>query len=118
VEEPDLWHKDYTGQILHWIDVGQPDDKRLMKASPRTEKLTVYTYTHSSPIWWAGIVNKVSRARNLTVWLIPPEDSQALAALAQRGMQLQITVQDGTVYVGDGTQSVEVHLTALTTAAE
>jgi uncharacterized protein YaeQ len=118
VEEPDLWHKDYTGQILHWIDVGQPDDKRIMKASPRTERLTVYTYTHSSPIWWAGIVNKVSRARNLTVWLVPPEDSLALARLAQRGMQLQITVQDGTVYVGDGTQSVEVHLTALTSAAD
>jgi len=23
-DEPELWHKDLTGQIVHWIDVGQP----------------------------------------------------------------------------------------------
>jgi uncharacterized protein YaeQ len=22
IDEPDLWQKDLTGQILHWIDVG------------------------------------------------------------------------------------------------
>ena len=26
-DEPALWHKDLTGEIKHWIDVGQPDDK-------------------------------------------------------------------------------------------
>jgi uncharacterized protein YaeQ len=107
-DEPDLWHKDLTGQIVHWIDVGQPDDKRMMKSSPRAYRLTVYTYTHSSPIWWAGVRNKITRARNLSVWLIPPEQSLALAALAQRTMQLQVTVQDGNVWVGDEQHSVEV----------
>ncbi len=107
-DEPDLWHKDLTGQIVHWIDVGQPDDKRIMKSSPRADRLTVYTFTHSSPIWWAGVQNKVTRARNLVVWLIPSDQSQALAALAQRTMQLQVTVQDGNVWVGDGERSVEV----------
>ncbi|MFZ2294129.1 MAG: YaeQ family protein, partial [Polaromonas sp.] len=33
VDEPALWHKDYTDAVLHWIDVGQPDDKRLMRAA-------------------------------------------------------------------------------------
>jgi uncharacterized protein YaeQ len=108
-DEPDLWQKDLTGQIVHWIDVGQPDDKRLMKASPRAEGVSVYTFAHSSPIWWNGVANKITRARNIHVWLVPPEQSQALAALAERTMQLQVTVQDGTVWVGDGKKpSVEV----------
>ncbi len=107
-DEPALWHKDLTGQILHWVEVGQPDDKRLLRAAGRAGRVTVVSFTASTPIWWAGIANKVARARNLAVWQIDPAQSQALAALAQRGMQLQVTVQDGTVWVGDGVRSVEI----------
>jgi uncharacterized protein YaeQ len=116
-DEPDLWQKDLTGQIVQWLEVGQPDDKRLMKASPRAERVTVYSFSHSTPIWWAGIATKVTRARNLAVWQVPAEQSQALAALAQRTMQLQVTVQDGTVWVGDGTRSIEVAPQRLTPEA-
>ena len=38
VDEPDLWQVDLTGQVIHWIEVGQPDDRRLAKASSRAEK--------------------------------------------------------------------------------
>jgi len=107
-DEPSLWQKDLTGQIMQWIEVGQPDDKRLMKASPRAERVVVYSFSHSTPIWWAGIATKVTRARNLAVWQVPAEQSQALAALAQRTMQIQVTVQDGHVWVGGGEQSVEI----------
>lgn len=107
-DEPSLWQKDLTGQILQWIDIGQPDDKRLMKASPRTETLSVYSFSHSTPIWWAGIATKITRARNIAVWQVPADQSQALAALAQRTMQLQVTVQDGAVWVGDGARSIEI----------
>jgi uncharacterized protein YaeQ len=113
-DEPDLWQKDLTGQIVHWIDVGQPDEKRLMKASPRSERVSVYSFTHSTPIWWSGIATKLTRARNLAVWQVPAEQSQALAALAQRTMHLQVTVQDGMVWVGDGQRSVEVAPVRLT----
>lgn len=107
-DEPALWHKNFSDEILHWVDVGQPDDKRLMKASGRARSVSVYAFQSSTPIWWDGLVNKVSRASNLTVWQIPTEQSQALAALAQRSMQLQVTVQDGTVWINDGTQTVEI----------
>ena len=107
-DEPELWHRDLTGRIVHWIEVGQPDDKRLMKASPRTETVSVYSFSHSTPIWWSGIATKITRARNIAVWQIPAEQSQALAKLAQRTMQLQVTVQDGTVWVGDGSDSIEI----------
>lgn len=109
-DEPDLWHKDLTGQIQHWVEVGQPDDKRLMKASGRAGRVSVYCFSHSALIWWKALANKVSRASNLVVWQVPSEDSQELSRLAQRSMQLQVTVQDGAVWVGDGSRSVEIHL--------
>ena len=113
-DEPDLWQRDLTGQIVHWIDIGQPDDKRIMKACGRSERVTVIAYANGTPIWWSGIENKVSRARNLTVWRLPADQSAELAKLAQRGMQLQVTVQDGAVWVGDASRSVEIQPQRLT----
>lgn len=107
-DEPEVWQKDLTGQIVQWIDLGQPDDRRLIRASSRAERVAVWAYAASTSVWWAGIANKLTRATNLTVWQIAADQSQALAALAQRTMQLQITVQDGTVWVNDGTRSVEI----------
>ena len=34
-EEPDLWLRDYTGDIEQWIDLGQPDESRIKKACGR-----------------------------------------------------------------------------------
>jgi uncharacterized protein YaeQ len=113
-DEPDLWQKDLTGQIVQWIDVGQPDERRLMKAASRAAKVVVFSYAHSTPIWWGSIESKLTRAPNLIVWHIEAPESQALAALAQRTMQVQVTVQDGALWVGDGARSVEITPTLLT----
>ena len=51
-DEPDLWHKDLTGQIKHWIEVGQPDDKRLMKACGRADRVTVISLCHPHKRFW------------------------------------------------------------------
>jgi len=108
VDEAALWHKDYTDQILHWIDVGQPDDKRLMRAAGRAERVTVYSFASSTPVWWKAIESKLTRAANLVVWQIEPAQSQALAKLANRTIQLQVTIQDGTVWMSTGSESVEI----------
>ena len=107
-DEPGLWQKNYTGDIVHWIEVGQPDEKRLLRASSRVGRVSVYSFSASTPIWWKAIESKLTRAKNLTVWQIPAEQSQALAALAQRTMELQVTVQDGGIWIGDGVHSIEV----------
>ena len=43
-DEPDLWQHDLTGQLLHWIEVGQPDERRLAKACSRAERVTLYVF--------------------------------------------------------------------------
>lgn len=116
-DEPDLWQRDLTGQIIHWIDIGQPDDKRIMKACGRAERVSVIAYSSGAGTWWNGIETKLTRARNLSVWLLPAEQSAELARLAQRGMQLQVTVQDGAIWVGDASRSVEIQPQRLMGAA-
>ena len=108
VDEPALWHRDLTGEIKHWVEVGQPDEKRLLRAAGRADRVSVYSFANSTPIWWAGLASRIGRAANVEVWQVDTEASRALAALAQRGMQLQVNVQDGTAWIGDGECSVEV----------
>lgn len=115
-DEPDLWQHDLTGQLMHWIEVGQPDERRLAKASGRARRVSIYSYGGAAEIWWAPLQGKVARLPNLAVWQIPSAQSQSLAALAARSMQLQVTVQDGQIGVGDERNHVELHPLALKTA--
>jgi uncharacterized protein YaeQ len=113
VDDPDLSLKDLTGQIDLWIEVGQPDEKTILKACGRGTQVKIYAYSTSVPMWWKQVGPKVERARNLAVYSIAPEVTQALGKLAQRAMRLQCTVQDGEIWIRDETESVEVVLTKL-----
>jgi uncharacterized protein YaeQ len=116
-DEPDLWQHDLTGQLVQWVEVGQPDERRLAKACGRAERVSIFAYGPAVPIWWATIEQKLARLSNLSVWQIPSAQAQALAALAQRSLQWQVTVQDGSIWVSDGRQSVELSPRSLKRAA-
>ena len=107
-DEPDVWLRDFTGQMRLWIEVGQPDDKPIIKACGKSDEVVVYCFNHAAEIWWRGIENKLTRPRNLSVWRVPTEASQALAKLAQRSMQLQATIQEEVLMLGDGASTVDI----------
>jgi uncharacterized protein YaeQ len=112
-DEPDLWQKDLTGAIDIWIDVGQPDEKVILKACGRAGRVFVYPYSSTTDIWWKPLARKVERAKNLCVRRIPAEISQALGQLAQRTMQLQCTIQDGQIWLTCGDRTIQVDLLTL-----
>ncbi|MBS0307681.1 MAG: YaeQ family protein [Proteobacteria bacterium] len=107
-DEPDLWQKDLTGAIELWVEVGQPDEKRIMKAAGRAAQVIVYSYSSHSRIWWEQIAGKIGRAKNVAVYQIEPAASTALAKMAQRTMQLQCTIQDGELWMNAGDESVHI----------
>jgi len=108
VDEPDVWQKDLTGAIDLWIEVGQPDDKRILKACGRAAQVIVYSYSSVSNIWWGQTGSRVERAKNLRVINIAAETSLALSKLAQRSMQLQCTIQDGQIWLGSNDEMVQI----------
>jgi len=95
-EEPDLWLRNYTGEIDLWIDLGQPDESRIKKACGRAKQVVVVTYGgNAADIWWSKIAPSLTRLKNLTVVDIPTEAVAQLPALLQRGMRLTAMIQDG-----------------------
>jgi uncharacterized protein YaeQ len=107
-DEPDLWQHDLSGQLVHWIEVGQPDERRLSKACARAERVSLYCFGSAADIWWNGIRNKLTRLDKLTVWQIPAAQAQALAKLAARSMQWQLSIQDGQVWLSNGGDTLEI----------
>nr|MBL8455666.1 YaeQ family protein [Zoogloeaceae bacterium] len=107
-DEPELWLRDLTGAIECWIDVGQPDEKWIRKACGRARKVVVVSYGRAADIWWKGISAALARYANLDVVHLPVDAAPALAVLTGRSMRLQVTIQEGQLWVTDGERSVLV----------
>lgn len=41
-DEPELWNKNYSDEIELWIELGQPDEKRIRKACGRSRQVIIY----------------------------------------------------------------------------
>ena len=94
-DEPDIWFKSDIDAIEHWIDLGQPSEKRLKKACNQAQRVTLYTYgDRSAPLWFKKL--KYS-ADNLSIQFIDDATAEQIAALYSRNMELQLMIQDGEI---------------------
>jgi len=108
-DEPDIWQKSLSDEIELWIDLGQPDEKRIRKACGRARQVIIYTYQQSSGnAWWGQHKNKLARFDNLSVVVIPEPAVAAIGRMAERAMQLQCTIQDAQLWFSNGEQAVEI----------
>lgn len=108
-DEPDLWQKDLSGEIEHWIDLGLPDEKRIRKACGRAKKVTLCCYGgNPAEHWLEKNKSQLARFKHLNIINISLESSQALATFAERNMNLQCTTQDQQLFINNGTQSLTV----------
>ncbi len=111
-DEPDLWQKDLSGEIELWVDLGQPDEKRVRKACGRARRVIVYCYSVSgAKVWWQQYEEKLSRFGNLSVISLNAEDLSALDALVQRNMELTCTIQDEHIWFSDGNTTIQIDVT-------
>lgn len=117
-DEPDLVRCDDTGAIVHWIDVGWPEERRVRRACGRAERVSVLVYGGSkADIWWAQNAGALARNRNLDVAAVPREASAALGAMAARSMRLSVNTQDGRIWFGNESDGTDFELLTLKPAA-
>ncbi|MCJ7766121.1 MAG: YaeQ family protein [Thiovulaceae bacterium] len=106
-DEPDLWKKALDGAITLWIDLGQPDEKRIRKACGRSEKVVIYTYQQGSALaWWKQAEKRLRRFKNLSVIHLSIDGD--IEPLAQRTMRLQCNISDGELTMMDEEQSAVI----------
>lgn len=116
-DEPDLWQRDLTDAVELWIDLGNPDETRIRKACNRSQQVAVYTHSgNATRVWWQQTGTKVARFANLSVYEVAPDTVAALAALVERSMRLQVTIQDGDIWIADDADNIQVRLDTLKAA--
>ncbi|KEQ16268.1 YaeQ family protein [Endozoicomonas numazuensis] len=108
-DEPDLWLKNYSDEIELWIDLGQPDEKRIRKACGRAHSVVLINYGgRTSDTWWDQMAGKLDRFQNLKVLNLEENSSKALAELAERNMQLSASIQDGHIMMSNERHSLDI----------
>ncbi len=106
-DEPELWKKSFGGDIELWIDIGQPDEKRIRKACGRSDEVIIYTYNpKASEAWWRQNESKLRRFENLSVVALSIEGDPE--TLLKRSMQLQANIQDGELLLIHDEKSITV----------
>lgn len=116
-DEPDLWQIDLTGQIDHWIELGQPTEKRLRQSCSKARKVSIYTYNKAGAAHWFETVKDTAlRFKHLTVQhLILPPTSE-VEKFVDRSMALSCTIQDDQVLLSNEVDTLIVTVQAAATA--
>ncbi len=110
-DEPELWQKSLSGEIDVWIELGQPDEKRIRKACSLSKQVIIYTYQpRAAEVWWQQIKAKLSRFDNLVVYGVSEQIVEQLSGMAERTMRLQCTIDGGDCWLSDSSVSLEVML--------
>lgn len=112
-DEPDLWQKSFSDEIELWIELGQPSEQRIKKGCNQSQQMMIYSYANASfEAWWEKEKTRLQSRKNLSVFALPEHLTTVLANAVQRSMQIQVTIQDGQMWLtiegADATESVEV----------
>ncbi len=104
--EPEIWLKDYTGDIELWIELGRPDETRLRKASHKSQQVLLYCYDEkASEVWWKNHQHKLRDYKNLSVFAINDEQLAGVSTMIERTMQLQATIEDEQLWLSNSDKS-------------
>ena len=113
-DEPDLWVRNYSDEIEHWIELGKPDPKRLRKALGRSKQLTVYSYGGQDVDQWLDSVKKDASVRGrISIVRLDREALDEFSGLIERTMQLGIMIQDDVVHLSFKDQMIDFKLVNL-----
>lgn len=108
-DEPDLWLRTDSGEILSWIELGQPEEKRLRQACGSAGNVTLYCYhDRAASVWWNQMQANVQRFNNLKIVQFSDDSLLLLETICQKNMNLHCTIQDGTLSISDEHYNVDI----------
>lgn len=105
-DEAALWQINYSDEIEVWIELGQPDEKRLKKACNKAKHTHLYGYSSPFDVYWKQNTNKLAQYNNLTVERFNYETLEKITALLERNIEIQASIQDGQLWLTIGDETI------------
>ena len=110
-DEPDIWEKSLSDEIELWIDLGQPDEKRLRRACGRAKQVILFNYGgRTADMWWSQHQTMIKRFKNLRIFNIPEAAGKELAQLIHKNMELQCIIQEGQIWFSNHQHNLLIEL--------
>ena len=109
-EDPELWLKHDNGTILEWIEVGQPSPDRLKKGASQSSAVKVFSYGRGLDVWWKTNAAAVNALPKVTINYFKADELQDLCSLADKTMNLTVTITEAIAYISNATNNVTVTL--------
>ncbi|PIK15215.1 YaeQ family protein [Halobacteriovorax sp. JY17] len=105
-DEPELWQKSLTGDILHWIELGEPDEKRIRQASGKSKRVSIFTVNkNTSEQWFLKVRDKVSHEK-VNIFHLENLTKEDLTSLVTKSMKLSCTIEDDSLYLSNDERTI------------
>ncbi len=98
-DEPDLWRHADDGRLLEWIEVGQPDAKRLVRACRRAERLTLFAFGDGADRYRRATLDTIDPPANLSALRLDAGFLRDLEAASERQLRWGVTLSGGALFV-------------------
>ena len=106
-DEPDLWIREGDGRVREWVEVGQPDGKRLVKASRHSGRVSLFAFGDGVERWRTAQLDAVGAPDNLGVARLDDAFLADLAAASDRQLRWSLTLSEGILFLTSGEKSFE-----------
>jgi uncharacterized protein YaeQ len=108
---PDIWQKDLTGQIEHWIDLGLPEEKRIRKASGQSDRVSIFTYNaFKAKVWYGKIKSAIENNKKVNVFHFAEDEPEALQKLVERSMVLNCLIEDNQIFLSNNDTRIQIDI--------
>ncbi len=112
VEEPELWQTSLTGEILHWIELGLPDEKRIKQAAGKSKKVSIYTYHKNKALeWLPKIKDKFTANDKINIFNFEVTENGPIEKLVEKSMRLTCIIEDDFMYLANDDSRVGIQIT-------
>ena len=109
-DEPPISIKDPTGIFLAWIDIGAPSAERLHKASKAARRVAIFTHAEMNQLRKEAATKAIHKVDAIEVWRFETKFLDAIESKMQRNTKLELTRNDGQLYVAVGGTTLEATL--------
>lgn len=107
-DEPELWQKDLTGDILHWIELGLPDEKRIKQAAGKSRKVSIFTTTPNTALDWEAKVKDKIPNDKVSIHHFNIVENGPIDKFVERTMSLSCTIEDNIMYLGNDNERIGI----------
>jgi len=112
VDEPELWQKDYSGEIVHWIELGLPDEKRIRQSCAKSKKVTIFTYhPRKSHEWFEKIKGKFASNDKLHIYNLEVVENGPLDQIVNKSMNLSCMIEEDLMHLSDDQHRIGIKVT-------